>query len=66
MKFGKILKTTSENLLPEMSELFLRYKDLKKQLKSIPKQPQPVPIQTAAAEDAAMGEELHILPFCWE
>uniref|UniRef100_A0A7S0V5U9 SPX domain-containing protein n=1 Tax=Polytomella parva TaxID=51329 RepID=A0A7S0V5U9_9CHLO len=36
MKFGKVLKTTSETLFPELTDLFLRYKELKKQLKEIP------------------------------
>ena len=34
MKFGKVLKTTAEEM-PEMGDLFLRYKELKRQLKLI-------------------------------
>lgn len=36
MKFGKLLQTTSQDM-PEMNDLFLRYKQLKKQLKGIQK-----------------------------
>lgn len=36
MKFGKVLKTTSENMPAEMMDLFLRYKELKKMIKAIP------------------------------
>ncbi|KAK9868332.1 hypothetical protein WJX84_006673 [Apatococcus fuscideae] len=35
MKFGKLLQSTVEEM-PEMSEVFLRYRDLKKQLKRMP------------------------------
>lgn len=36
MKFGKLLKEAGEGL-PEMHDLFLRYKELKKHLKAIKK-----------------------------
>ncbi|GIL61156.1 hypothetical protein Vafri_15487 [Volvox africanus] len=36
MKFGKVLKVSSENMPMEMHDLFLRYKELKKQIKMIP------------------------------
>lgn len=35
MKFGKLLQSTVEEM-PEMSEVFLRYRELKKQLKRMP------------------------------
>lgn len=36
MKFGKVLKNASEEM-PHMNDLFLRYKELKKKLKAIPR-----------------------------
>ncbi len=36
VQFGKVLKTTSENMPAEMHDLFLRYKELKKMIKAIP------------------------------
>jgi hypothetical protein len=35
MKFSKVLQQTATEL-PELNDMFLRYKELKKQLKSIP------------------------------
>lgn len=35
MKFGKLLKTWAEEEMPQQSDLFLRFKELKKQLKLI-------------------------------
>ncbi|GIL92808.1 hypothetical protein Vretimale_19231 [Volvox reticuliferus] len=46
MKFGKVLKVSSENMPMEMHDLFLRYKELKKQIKMIP-----------VSKDAAAGEK---------
>ncbi|GLC36000.1 hypothetical protein PLESTB_000528000 [Pleodorina starrii] len=46
MKFGKVLKVSSENMPEEMHDLFLRYKELKKQIKLIP-----------VSKDAAVGNE---------
>lgn len=40
MKFGKLLKTTSEGM-PEMHSLFLRYKELKKHIKGMKANPKP-------------------------
>lgn len=37
MKFSKVLQQTATEL-PELNDMFLRYKELKKQLKSIPQQ----------------------------
>jgi len=36
MKFSKVLQQTVTEL-PELNDMFLRYKELKKQLKSIPR-----------------------------
>eukprot|EP00879_Flechtneria_rotunda_P022352 GHRR01023583.1.p1 GENE.GHRR01023583.1~~GHRR01023583.1.p1 ORF type:complete len:199 (+),score=78.09 GHRR01023583.1:395-991(+) len=38
MKFGKLLKETTEGMGPEMEDLFVRYKELKKHLKAMKKQ----------------------------
>ncbi|GLI68571.1 hypothetical protein VaNZ11_013037 [Volvox africanus] len=46
MKFGKVLKVSSENMPMEMHDLFLRYKELKKQIKMIP-----------VCKDAGAGEK---------
>lgn len=35
MKFGKLLKSWAEEEMPNQSDLFLRFKELKKQLKLI-------------------------------
>ncbi|GFR41498.1 hypothetical protein Agub_g2192 [Astrephomene gubernaculifera] len=48
MKFGKVLKVSSENMPADMRDLFLRYKELKKQIKAIP-----------VNADAAAGAEKH-------
>lgn len=49
MKFGKLLQTTAADM-PEMNQLFLRYKQLKKQLKGLPNQP-----DLPAADGASAG-----------
>ncbi|PNW80691.1 hypothetical protein CHLRE_07g325950v5 [Chlamydomonas reinhardtii] len=46
MKFGKVLKVSSENMPGEMHDLFLRYKELKKKIKAIP-----------VSKDPAAGEK---------
>ncbi|EFJ43033.1 hypothetical protein VOLCADRAFT_96781 [Volvox carteri f. nagariensis] len=46
--FGKVLKVSSENMPAEMHDLFLRYKELKKQIKMIP-----INKDTAAGEKQA-------------
>eukprot|EP00882_Tetradesmus_deserticola_P008569 GHRQ01009037.1.p1 GENE.GHRQ01009037.1~~GHRQ01009037.1.p1 ORF type:complete len:179 (+),score=71.27 GHRQ01009037.1:567-1103(+) len=52
MKFGKLLKETTEGMGPEMTDLFVRYKELKKYLKAMKKQKQP-----AAGQQAAMQHD---------
>ncbi|KAG2440853.1 hypothetical protein HXX76_003707 [Chlamydomonas incerta] len=46
MKFGKVLKVSSENMPGEMHDLFLRYKELKRKIKAIP-----------VSKDPAAGEK---------
>ncbi|KXZ56210.1 hypothetical protein GPECTOR_1g182 [Gonium pectorale] len=46
LQFGKVLKVAGENMPSEMHNLFLRYKELKKQIKLIP-----------VGKDAAAGNE---------
>lgn len=52
MKFGKLLKSTTEEM-PEMGNLFLRYKALKKQLKRITGQQNPTPTASPSQQAAA-------------
>jgi hypothetical protein len=54
MKFGKLLKETTEGM-PEMEDLFLRYKELKKHLKAM-KKAQPEIQAVAAAHDEELEE----------
>jgi hypothetical protein len=55
MKFGKLLKTTSEGM-PEMHSLFLRYKELKKHIKGMKGHPQPVPPEAPVAAPSSVEQ----------
>lgn len=56
MKFGRLLRTTAEDL-PEMQSLFVSYKQLKKQLKRLPIREQLEGSQAEGALAQALTEE---------
>lgn len=62
MKFGKLLKETTEGMGPEMTDLFVRYKELKKYLKAMKKQKQPVEAAKEQDEEASHSGNQELAP----
>lgn len=54
MKFAAALRSSSEEV-PELADLSVLYKDLKKLLKRIPKVPGPAPLAAAPAAEPGAG-----------
>ena len=58
MKFGKLLKTWAAEEKPENSELVLRFKDLKKQLKLVKPAEQGAALKLPLAPSTATGRSI--------